>query len=80
MDAGVLLKCDLFLLHLCDILKDFQESNEIFGVILLLLISSESLNAMVLKMAALRLWTLEVEEVIVILSSVSALGAIVMMF
>ena len=50
------------------------------GVILLLLISSESLNAMVLKMAALRLWTLEVEEVIVILSSVSALGAIVMMF
>ena len=49
-----------------------------FGVILFPLISRERLNAMVWKVAALRLGTLERVEVILIISSVSAMGAIVM--
>ena len=40
-----------------------------FGVTLFLLISRESLNAMVWNMAALRLWTFEKFEVTVITTS-----------
>ena len=54
----------------------FRKAMRHFGVILFLWISSESLKAMVWKMAALRLCTFENSEVIVRISFVSAFGAI----
>ena len=79
MDTRIFLKVIFFFLILEMLYKTFKKALRDFWVILFLFISRESLNAMVWKMAALRLYTFERLDATVTTSSVSESGANIVM-